>query len=311
MIDLDSPVESVLGEPKDKRSRARNERHRRAARHRAPSATCCTTSRAATSRPATLTALEDARGGPAAHRGRRDRAARRVNTYKDRRTGRPAYRQSTSCSAPTARRCGCRSSRRTGGIAEWQAERLQRRAARDLHRQGRHLPRRVAAHQPADGAVRRTTRGARTLAELSLESIGALYPIYPLTKDVESWDLQKAITFARTVVDELPELLPDEVRTRVRRARRPRTALDWIHAPDTWGQITRAQHRYRFEEALVTQLVLGRRRRAVRAMGAAAARRRRRRAARGVRRAAAVRADARASARSAPRSSTTSPSPTR
>ena len=26
MIDLDSPVETVLGEPKDKRSRARNER---------------------------------------------------------------------------------------------------------------------------------------------------------------------------------------------------------------------------------------------------------------------------------------------
>ena len=48
----------------------------------------------------------------------------------------------------------------------------------------------------------------------------------------------------------------------------PATALDWIHAPDTWGQIKRAQHRYRFEEALVTQLVLGRRRRAVRAMGA-------------------------------------------
>ena len=64
-------------------------------------------------------------------------------------------------------------------------------------------------------------------AELSLESIGAFYPIYPLTKGVESWDLQRAITFARTVVDELPELLPDDVRQTLRRARRPpRARLD-------------------------------------------------------------------------------------
>ena len=104
-------------------------------------------------------------------------------------------------------------------------------------------------------------------AEMSLESIGAFYPIYPLTKGVESWDLQRAISFARTVVDELPELLPDDVRTQYD-VLDARQALDWIHAPDTWGQIKRAQHRYRFEEALVTQLVLGRRRRAVRAMGA-------------------------------------------
>ena len=84
---------------------------------------------------------------------------------------------------------------------------------------------------------------------------------------MESWDLQKAISFARSVVDELPELLPAGVRREydVLDARR---AMDLIHAPETWGEIKRAQHRYRFEEALVTQLVLGRRRRAVRAMGA-------------------------------------------
>ena len=53
---------------------------------------------------------------------------------------------------------------------------------------------------------------AAARSELSLDAIGDLYPIYPLTKGVESWDLQRAIAFARTVVDELPELLPESVR---------------------------------------------------------------------------------------------------
>ena len=131
------------------------------------------------------------------------------------------------------------------------------------------LPRRVAAHQPADGALRRRRRASEDAAELSLETIGAFYPIYPLTKGVESWDLQRAITFARSVVDDVPELLPEEVRDRLRPARRPH-ALDLVHAPDTCAQIEARQRRYRFEEALVTQLVLGRRRRVLRALGAQA-----------------------------------------
>ncbi|WP_241238351.1 ATP-dependent DNA helicase RecG [Nocardioides pantholopis] len=104
-------------------------------------------------------------------------------------------------------------------------------------------------------------------AQLSVDAIGELYPIYPLTAGVESWDLQRAITFARTIVEEIPELLPEDVR-RAHGLVDARTALDWIHAPADYGQVTRAQQRYRFEEALVTQLVLGRRRRAVRALGA-------------------------------------------
>ena len=62
------------------------------------------------------------------------------------------------------------------------------------------------------------------LAALSLETIGPLYPLYPATKDVESWDLQKAISFARTMVDEVPELLPERRDGRVRRARRAHRA---------------------------------------------------------------------------------------
>jgi ATP-dependent DNA helicase RecG len=115
----------------------------------------------------------------------------------------------------------------------------------------------VATRQPAD------------LAALSLESIGPLYPLYPATKDVESWDIQKAVTFARSMVDDIPELLPAQVRDEYD-VLDVRTAIDQIHAPQTWGEVQRAQHRFRFEEALVTQLVLGRRRRSVQRAGARA-----------------------------------------
>ena len=47
-------------------------------------------------------------------------------------------------------------------------------------------------------------------------------------------------------------------------------ALRWVHAPDDWSQVGAAQKRFRFEEALVLQLVLARRRAAHRAQGAQA-----------------------------------------
>ena len=104
-------------------------------------------------------------------------------------------------------------------------------------------------------------------AQLSLENLGDLYPIYPLSAGVESWDLQRAITFALTVVDELPELLPQPVREELDLLD-VRRALELVHRPDDYAQVTRAQQRFRFEEALTTQLVLARRRRALRAQGA-------------------------------------------
>jgi ATP-dependent DNA helicase RecG len=45
------------------------------------------------------------------------------------------------------------------------------------------------------------------------------------------------------------------------------TALDWIHGPDSWDQVKAAQRRFRFEEALVLQLVLARRRSELAALG--------------------------------------------
>jgi ATP-dependent DNA helicase RecG len=111
--------------------------------------------------------------------------------------------------------------------------------------------------------------GDEDVAQMSLDALRDYYPIYPQTKGVDSWDLQRAVTFALTVLDDVPELLPDDVRETYK-VLDIRTAYDWIHAPQDLGEVTRAQRRFRFEEALVTQLVMARRRRELMALGAQA-----------------------------------------
>jgi ATP-dependent DNA helicase RecG len=102
-----------------------------------------------------------------------------------------------------------------------------------------------------------------------VDTFGDLYPIYPQTKGVESWDIQRAVNFARSVIDDVPELIPDEVRDEFDLVD-ARTAVDLVHAPDTFAQVEVARRRYRFEEALVTQVVLARRRAFLHTLGAQA-----------------------------------------
>ncbi len=98
-----------------------------------------------------------------------------------------------------------------------------------------------------------------------------LFPLYPLTKGVESWELLRAVAFARSVLQpgQPPDVLPPDLRER-HGLPDARTALDWIHAPADRDQVAAAQRHYRFTEALVTQLVLARRRADVRRQGARA-----------------------------------------
>jgi ATP-dependent DNA helicase RecG len=187
----------------------------------------------------------------------------KVNEYKDRRTSRLAFRVDAvvRTDGPSLRLSFFAKNRR---MAEWHLKRVPegRRGIflgqADVFNDSWQLSHPQLVLFGDEGEDR---------AALSLDSIGAFYPLYPLTKGVDSWDLQRAITFARTIVDDLPEVIPAHVR-KPHGVLDVHTALDWIHAPDSWSQITKAQQRYRFEEALVTQVVLARRRRAVRAMGA-------------------------------------------
>jgi ATP-dependent DNA helicase RecG len=97
-------------------------------------------------------------------------------------------------------------------------------------------------------------------------SLKGLLPIYPVTASVYSWDVQKAVQAALDLVSDVPDVFPEELREQYSLLDVP-TALRWIHAPDDYQQVGAARKRFRFEEALVTQLVLARRRRALREQG--------------------------------------------
>jgi len=100
-------------------------------------------------------------------------------------------------------------------------------------------------------------------------SLKGLLPIYPVTSKLYSWDVQKVVQSALELVKEVPDPLPEAVRREHGLLDRA-TALRWIHGPDDYEQVGAAQKRFRFEEALVTQLVLARRRARLRAQPARA-----------------------------------------
>jgi ATP-dependent DNA helicase RecG len=190
-----------------------------------------------------------------------------VKTYQDRRTKRPAYRLETVLHTDGAELTMTFFAKRPG-IADFWAKKYA-----------------VGAHGVFAGQVGRfggrwqlTNPKAVLFGEDSdedpdtfevLHGSRGLYPVYPLTKGVDSWDVQRLVTFARTVVDDLPEVVPAGLRER-HGLPDARTALDWIHAPAELAQVEAAQRYYRFEEALVTQVLLARRRAEIRHEGAQA-----------------------------------------
>jgi ATP-dependent DNA helicase RecG len=181
-----------------------------------------------------------------------------VHTYLDRRTRRTAYRLDTTLQTdgPSLRMSFFAKSK---GVADWQAGRLSvgRRGVFigqvSTFKNQWQLTNPTMALFGVAGDEGDETTGAAVAA------IKALFPLYPLTKGVESWDLQRAVAFALTVLDDVPDPIPEPVR-RAHGLPDLSTALRWVHQPDTWEQVTSAQRRFRFDEALVTQLVLARRR---------------------------------------------------
>ncbi len=178
-----------------------------------------------------------------------------VHTYLDRRSRRTAYRLDTTLETdgPSLRMSFFAKSR---SVSDWQARRLP------VGRRGVFIGQ-VSTFQ-GQWQLTNPTMALFGVADdeatdAAVASIKALFPLYPQTKGVESWDLQRAIAFARTVLDDVPDPLPDAVRSSYDLPDLL-TALDWVHAPDSWGQVTSGQRRFRFDEALVTQLVLARRR---------------------------------------------------
>ncbi|HWC34793.1 MAG TPA: ATP-dependent DNA helicase RecG [Mycobacteriales bacterium] len=91
-----------------------------------------------------------------------------------------------------------------------------------------------------------------------VEDAGKLLPVYPATKNLQSWALRRVISHALQVVD-LVETLPDSLldsRGLTGRA----DALRGIHEPQDLADVARAKERLRYDEAFVLQVVLAQRR---------------------------------------------------
>ncbi len=93
----------------------------------------------------------------------------------------------------------------------------------------------------------------------------ALVPIYPASKEVSSWVLQRSLRTLLGPGGQLGHLvsdpLPESIRTRYGLLSLPAALLD-IHRPTTMEDVERAEHRLKWDEALTLQLTLAARRRA-------------------------------------------------
>src|SRR5215212_1197792 len=93
----------------------------------------------------------------------------------------------------------------------------------------------------------------------------ALIPIYPASKDVSSWVIQKSVKLLLGPNGNLGGLvedpLPEEIRARHGLLPLAAALLD-IHRPTTMEDDERAAHRLKWDEALTLQLTLAGRRRA-------------------------------------------------
>jgi ATP-dependent DNA helicase RecG len=90
-----------------------------------------------------------------------------------------------------------------------------------------------------------------------------LMPLYPATAKLRSDRIRALVRIALDVVTDVPDVLPQRIREQhVLLGAEP--ALRWIHRPQDRRQVGAAAKRLKFDEALVTQLVLAQRRHAQR-----------------------------------------------
>ncbi len=102
-------------------------------------------------------------------------------------------------------------------------------------------------------------RGAED-EDLVNDFLGLLIPIYPATKAVHSWDIQRAIFHTLDVLDPVPDPLDADLRAR-RKLPSLDSALRSMHKTATHEQWYAARRRLAWDEALGVQLALAQRRR--------------------------------------------------
>lgn len=126
----------------------------------------------------------------------------------------------------------------------------------------------------ADPVVGGRVRGSGELADMARIAQGsdsavdmeifdrALIPVYPSTRDVQSWTIAKCVRQVLDQLDAVPDPLPGPVRAELGLTGLDE-ALRLVHRPETKADVDRSRDRLRFDEAAALQLVLARRRHAV------------------------------------------------
>ena len=124
-------------------------------------------------------------------------------------------------------------------------------------------------------------RGQRQLAHPEFKLLGAddaakaaeyaaeLIPVYPATKDVSTWDIEKCVKIVLDTLGELEDPLPEALRQRHSLVGLA-DALRGVHRPADEAEARTARARLKWDEALVLQAVLAQRRRAAAALPATA-----------------------------------------
>jgi len=93
--------------------------------------------------------------------------------------------------------------------------------------------------------------------------VSGLIPIYPATAKLMTWRIAKAVDIVLGRVADLPDPIPEQLRVE-RGLPDIGAALHLIHRPESEADVSRALDRFRYQEALILQTVLARRRAAFR-----------------------------------------------
>lgn len=110
----------------------------------------------------------------------------------------------------------------------------------------------------AAGDARARSQAKRAMAEAVATS--GLVGLYPQTKKMRTWEIQRAAVHALELLDSVDDPLPEPVR-RAAGVVEWHEALDGVHRPDTRAQVGEGLHRLTFDEAFATQLTMALRRR--------------------------------------------------
>src|SRR6266480_7027054 len=125
-----------------------------------------------------------------------------------------------------------------------------------------------------------TFKGRRQLAHPEFKLLGAddaakaaeyateLIPVYPATKDLSTWDIEKCVRIVLDTLGDVEDPLPGPLRERHGLIGLT-DALRGIHRPADEAEKRRAEKRLKWDEAFVLQSVLAQRRRAADALPAA------------------------------------------